>query len=114
MNQSAQNPFQSWGLVAAEADTSERSRFIRQTYLHLLGAVLAFIGIEGASVYSRYARRREDVGLATVFGFLGVLCLLVLVTMVPYGVLDRPSSLGSGSPRWPACSPPWWVPGAQR
>jgi arginine:ornithine antiporter / lysine permease len=55
----------------------------------MLVTVFVFIGIEGASVYSRYARRREDVGIATVFGFLGVLCLLVLVTLLPYGVLDR-------------------------
>ncbi len=46
-------------------------------------------GIEGASVYSRYAKKREDVGIATVLGFLGVLCLLVLVTMFSYGILLR-------------------------
>lgn len=44
--------------------------------------VFVFIGIEGASVYSRYAKRREDVGWATVFGFIGVLCLLVQVFLV--------------------------------
>ena len=49
-----------------------------------------FIGIEGASVYSRYAKRREDVGRATVLGFVSVLCLFALVTLVSYGVLpDR-------------------------
>jgi FtsH-binding integral membrane protein len=42
----ATNPYQSWGLVAAEAETSERAKFIRLTYLHLAGAVLAFIGLE--------------------------------------------------------------------
>jgi arginine:ornithine antiporter/lysine permease len=64
----------------------------------MLVTVFVFIGIEGASVYSRYARRREDVGLATVFGFLGVLCLLVLVTLVPYGVLDRAALGGMQQP----------------
>lgn len=56
----------------------------------MLVTVFVFVGIEGASVYSRYARRREDVGLATLLGFLGVLCLLVLVTMLSYGVMLRP------------------------
>lgn len=56
----------------------------------MLVTVFVFIGIEGASVYSRYAKRREDVGWATVVGFIGVLCLLVLVTLLPYGVLPRP------------------------
>lgn len=56
----------------------------------MLVTVFVFVGIEGASVYSRYAKRREDVGLATVLGFLGVLCLLILVTILSYGVLLRP------------------------
>jgi len=55
----------------------------------MLVTVFVFVGIEGASVYSRYAKRREDVGLATVLGFIGVLCLLVLITMLSYGVLLR-------------------------
>ena len=53
----------------------------------MLVTVFVFVGIEGASVYSRYARKRNDVGVATVLGFLGVLCLLVLVTLLSYGVL---------------------------
>ena len=56
----------------------------------MLVTVFVFVGIEGASVYSRYAKNRNDVGLATVLGFLGVLCLLVLVTMLSYGILLRP------------------------
>lgn len=42
-----------------------------------------------ANVYSRYAKDRNDVGVATVLGFLGVLCLLVLVTVFSYGILLR-------------------------
>ncbi|MBB3978355.1 arginine:ornithine antiporter/lysine permease [Rhizobium azooxidifex] len=56
----------------------------------MLVTVFVFVGIEGASVYSRYANNRNDVGIATVLGFLGVLCLLVLVTILSYGVLLRP------------------------
>lgn len=55
----------------------------------MLVTVFLFVGIEGASVYSRYAKRREDVGTATVLGFVGVLCLLILVTMLSFGVLAR-------------------------
>ncbi|MGH6761995.1 MAG: basic amino acid/polyamine antiporter [Phyllobacterium sp.] len=55
----------------------------------MLVTVFVFVGIEGASVYSRYARDRKDVGIATVLGFLGVLCLLVLVTIFSYGVMLR-------------------------
>jgi arginine:ornithine antiporter/lysine permease len=55
----------------------------------MLLTVFVFVGIEGASVYSRYARNRDDIGIATVLGFLSVLCLLVLVTLLSYGVLSR-------------------------
>lgn len=66
----------------------EKSLF-EQVRATMLVTVFVFLGIEGASVYSRYAKRREDVGLATIFGFLGVTTLMVLVTMLPYGVLPR-------------------------
>ncbi|WP_174849904.1 amino acid permease [Yersinia artesiana] len=56
----------------------------------MLVTVFVFLGIEGASVYSRYAKERSHVGIATVLGFIGVLCLLVLITMLSYGVLLRP------------------------
>ncbi|MDN4484380.1 basic amino acid/polyamine antiporter [Demequina lignilytica] len=55
----------------------------------MLVTVFVFLGVEGASVYSRYARRREDVGRATVTGFLTVLALFVAVTMLSFGVLPR-------------------------
>jgi arginine:ornithine antiporter / lysine permease len=56
----------------------------------MLVTVFVFIGVEGASVYSRYAKTRADVGFATVTGFIGVLCLMILVTLLCYGVLTRP------------------------
>ena len=55
----------------------------------MLITVFVFLGIEGASVYSRYARRRQDVGKATVLGFLGVLALFAAVTIFSYGILTR-------------------------
>ena len=55
----------------------------------MLITVFVFLGIEGASVYSRMARKREDVGRATVIGFLSVLSVFALVTMVSYGVMPQ-------------------------
>ncbi|KAA1003622.1 amino acid permease [Paraburkholderia panacisoli] len=55
----------------------------------MLVTVFVFIGIEGASVYSRYAKERTDVGKATIMGFIIVTSLMVLVTMLPYAVLQR-------------------------
>ncbi|AGF47071.1 arginine:ornithine antiporter [Candidatus Kinetoplastibacterium desouzaii TCC079E] len=55
----------------------------------MLVTVFVFLGIEGASVYSRYAKNRKDVGVATILGFLGVLLMLVLITILSYGIMDR-------------------------
>jgi arginine:ornithine antiporter/lysine permease len=55
----------------------------------MLATVFVFLGVEGASVYSRYARRREDVGRATVLGFVSVLSVFASVTIVSYGILPR-------------------------
>jgi arginine:ornithine antiporter/lysine permease len=55
----------------------------------MLVTVFVFLGVEGASVYSRYAQKRSDVGRATVLGFLSVLALFASVTILSYGVLPR-------------------------
>ena len=64
----------------------------------MLVTVFVFLGIEGASVYSRFAQKREDIGAATIFGFIGVTCLMVLVTLLPFGVLERGDIAGMRQP----------------
>jgi arginine:ornithine antiporter/lysine permease len=61
----------------------------QQVNATMLVTVFVFLGIEGASNYSRFAQRREDVGIATVTGFLGVLALFAAVSILSYGVLPR-------------------------
>jgi len=79
------------------AQMPEASLFA-QVRATMLVTVFVFIGIEGASVYSRYARTREDVGAATLLGFGGVTALLVLVTLLPYAVLPRAEIAGMHQP----------------
>jgi arginine:ornithine antiporter/lysine permease len=69
-------------------DMPEKSLFeqVRDT---MLVTVFVFLGIEGASVYSRYAKERRHVGVATILGFAGVTLLMVLVTLLPYAVLPQ-------------------------
>nr|WP_234949145.1 amino acid permease [Corynebacterium sp. CNCTC7651] len=55
----------------------------------MLYTVWVFIGIEGASVYSKQAQTRTDVGRATIIGFLSILVLLVSVSTLSYGVLTQ-------------------------
>jgi arginine:ornithine antiporter / lysine permease len=64
----------------------------------MLITVFVFLGIEGASVYSRYAKKREDVGKATVMGFLGVLSIFSLVTLSSYSVVPQPELADTRQP----------------
>ncbi|UTA53244.1 basic amino acid/polyamine antiporter [Lysobacter soli] len=64
----------------------------------MLVTVFVFLGIEGASVYSRYAKKREDVGAATITGFISVTTLMVLVTLLPYAVIERAEVAGMRQP----------------
>ena len=64
----------------------------------MLVTVFVFLGIEGASVYSRYAKVRSDVGKATIIGFIGVTLLMVLVSLLPYAALDRVDIAGMRQP----------------
>ncbi len=56
----------------------------------MLVTVWVFIGIEGASVYSARAQKREDVGRATVAGFLICLILLMSVSLLSLGIYTQP------------------------
>ncbi len=73
-----------WGGESASVQT-----LFEQVRSTMIITTFVFLGIEGASVYSRYARRREDVGRATVLGFLSVLSIFALVTLLSYGVMTR-------------------------
>ncbi|WP_243058072.1 basic amino acid/polyamine antiporter [Nocardioides sp. SR21] len=64
----------------------------------MLITTFVFIGIEGASVYSRYAKKREDVGKATVMGFLSVLSIFALVTLSSYAAVPQPELAATRQP----------------
>ncbi|WP_026615675.1 basic amino acid/polyamine antiporter [Ensifer aridi] len=71
---------------------------VEQVRATMLVTVFVFLGIEGASVYSRYAERRSDVGRATILGFAGVTGLMVLVTLLPFAGLPRAEIAGMRQP----------------
>ncbi|MEV0686201.1 basic amino acid/polyamine antiporter [Nocardia sp. NPDC050378] len=76
-------------------DLSSLDEQIRNT---MIITTFVFLGIEGASVYSRYARKRTDVGRATVLGFLSVLALFALVTTSSYSVMPQPEMATTRQP----------------
>ncbi|ANG65810.1 amino acid permease [Chlamydia gallinacea] len=55
----------------------------------MLVTLWAFIGIEGAVVMSDRAQSASDVGKATLLGFLGCLCIYILLSLLPFGSLSQ-------------------------
>lgn len=78
-------------------DASGASVF-EQVRLTMLVTVFVFLGIEGASVYSRLATKRSHVGVATLIGFVTALCLMVLVSLLPYAVMQQSDIAGLRQP----------------
>ncbi len=82
-----------WGSQGADG-----ASLFEQVRLTMLVTVFVFLGIEGASVYSRYASKRSHVGIATLIGFVAALFLMVLVTLLPYAVLEQGDIAGLRQP----------------
>ena len=64
----------------------------------MLVTVWVFIGVEGASIYSKRAGSRSDVGRATVIGFASVLALLLAVNLLSYGLMAQAKIAGLADP----------------
>ncbi|MCX5479902.1 basic amino acid/polyamine antiporter [Kaistia geumhonensis] len=71
---------------------------VQQVRDTMLITVFVFLGIEGASVYSRFAKKRADVGTATILGFVGVMGLMVAITLLPYAAMPRATIAGVSNP----------------
>ncbi|MBO9555130.1 MAG: amino acid permease [Cellulomonas sp.] len=77
------------GNLTGGYDLPGGSSLFAQVQGTMLITVFVFLGIEGASVYSRYARKRRDVGRATILGFTSVLALFASISILAYGILPR-------------------------
>ncbi len=79
----AENPYQaSWGEFAANAAADERATFIRKTYTHLAGAVLAFIGLEAILLQAPFAPDLVNLMLGGRYSWLIVMVLFMGVSFL--------------------------------
>lgn len=93
----AENPYKAtqWGVTVDQAPANERVDFIRKTYLHLLGAVLAFCGLS-------YLLYQADVGENVArfinargqMAWLGVIVAFMAVSWVADSWARSGSSMG--------------------
>ena len=79
-----------WGNNPTFGENADQaSSLMDQVKAMMLFTVWAFIGVEGASTYSKRARHRKDISLATFFGFVTVFLLLTAVSFLSFGVVSR-------------------------
>ncbi|TCL90671.1 arginine:ornithine antiporter (APA family) [Rhizobium sp. PP-WC-2G-219] len=64
----------------------------------MLVTLWVFIGIEGASVVSADAKRRKDIGRATMLGFAVCLAIYALVSLLSLGILAQPELASLNNP----------------
>jgi hypothetical protein len=70
------------GVLAANASETERAGFIRRTYLHLGGAILAFMGVETALIQSGVAESFIHLLKGGMWMWLIVMVLFMVVSSV--------------------------------
>jgi len=56
----------------------------------MLVTLWCFIGVEGAVVISNQAKKKSDVGKATMIGFLAALSMYVMLSVFSFGILTQP------------------------
>ena len=92
--------------VIAQAPESTRADFIRKTYLHLFGAILAFVGLEFALFQVLDVETITRTMLGGGYSWLIVLGLFLVVSWVAHRWASSTTSLplqyaGWGCMSWP-------------
>ncbi len=79
----AENPYQvDYGQVAANADANARADFITKTYLHLAGAIAAFVALEAILLNTPGIENLVQVMVTGRFSWLIVLGLFMVVATI--------------------------------
>lgn len=83
------------GDTVATAPASARMQFIRRTYLHLAGAVVAFIAASGLLISTGVAEQIiRDVFLASRFAWLGLMVVFIAGTFAAQSMAQARRSVG--------------------
>lgn len=82
-----------WGgapqVMSGPGDKGSAMSLTAQIMAPMTVTLWAFIGVEGAVVLSGRARKRSDVGKATLLGFLLALIIYILLSVLPFGAMTQ-------------------------
>ncbi|SSY80452.1 basic amino acid/polyamine antiporter [Alysiella crassa] len=87
-----------WTGASIVPEEGADNSIISQVKNTMLITLWVFTGIEGASVLSKHAKNRSDVGKATILGVGLVLVLYVAITLLAQGVLPRSEIAAMSNP----------------
>lgn len=92
-----------WGTAARNAtiiaaNGVELGSVANQVMQCILIMMWVFIGVEGASVMSGRAKRKSEVGSATIIGLIVLLALYIGASVIPYGVVDYADLVAAPKP----------------
>lgn len=105
-----------WGTAASNAVIMAQNGVeLGSVYNQVVNCILimmwVFIGIEGASVMSNRAKRKSEVGSATILGLIVLLVLYIGASVIPYGVMDYAALVAAPKPAtisvFEAMAPGW-------
>lgn len=65
------------------------SGLIGQVQNSLMVMIWVFVGIEGAAMMGDRAKKKSDAGRATVLGLIALLVIYILLSLLPFGVMDQ-------------------------
>ena len=90
----ADNPYASFGMVAAQAPATERADFIRRTYTHLAAAIYAFAAIEFAIFTLAPVDRLVDQMFSVQYSWLIMLGAFMFVSWIANSWAHSGASVG--------------------
>ncbi|WP_143320428.1 arginine-ornithine antiporter [Clostridium sp. HBUAS56010] len=75
-----------WGTISGNFSLKE---VLVQVKASMMVLMWVFVGIEGAAMMSDRAQSKKTAGKATVLGLIGLLCIYLLLSLLPYGLMER-------------------------
>lgn len=79
-------------------ETGDLGSLFDQVKGTMMATVFAFIGIEGAVIYSGRAKKRSDVAKASFLGLYTIIAVYMLITVLSLGVMARPELAAVSDP----------------
>lgn len=84
-----------WGTLSGNFEFKDVFNQIQNSMMVLMWV---FVGIEGAAMMADRAKTKSVAAKSTVLGLIGLLIIYILVSLLPYGLMDRETIVEFGQP----------------